>query len=101
MNIKSLKKGCCIALAVYIVLALAFYWIGGDQLHYRDVETDMLSASAPIGEITKDTVITQQIEVEGGQLTGLTLIGATYARQNTGTLKVEVLAGETVLQSSL
>ena len=62
MNIKSLKKGCCIALAVYIVLALAFYWIGGDQLHYRDVETDMLSAGAPIGEITKDTVITQQIE---------------------------------------
>ena len=97
MNIKSLKKGCCIALAVYIVLALAFYWIGGDQLHYRDVETDMLSAGAPIGEITKDTVITQQIEVEGGQLTGLTLIGATYARQNTGTLKVEVLDGETVL----
>ena len=97
MNIKSLKKGCCIALAVYIVLALAFYWIGGNQLHYRDVETDMLSAGAPIGEITKDTVITQQIEVEGGQLTGLTLIGATYARQNTGTLKVEVLDGETVL----
>lgn len=97
MNIRSLKKGCCIALAVYIVLALAFYWIGGDQLHYRDVETDMLSAGAPIGEITKDTVITQQIEVEGGQLTGLTLIGATYARQNTGTLKVEVLDGEDVL----
>lgn len=97
MNIKSLKKGCCIAIAVYIVLAAAFYWIGGDQLHYRDIETDMLSATTPIGEITKDTVITQQIAVEGGQLTGVSLMGATYARQNTGTLKVEVLDGDKVL----
>ena len=97
MNIKSLKKGCCIALAVYIVLALAFYWIGGAQLHYRDIETDMLSAGTPIGDITKDTVITQQISVEGGQLTGVSLVGATYARQNTGTLKIEVLDGDKVL----
>lgn len=97
MSIQSLKKGCRIAVVAYIVLAVAFYLIGGEQFHYRDNETDMLAATTPIGEITADTVVTQRISVEGGQLTGLTLAGATYARQNSGILQIEVLSEEQVL----
>lgn len=63
MNLQSLKKKCGAALAIYVLLAVLFYWIGGDQLRYRDNSTDMLTASEPVGEITKDTVITQQISV--------------------------------------
>lgn len=99
MTIQSLKKGCRIALAVYIVLAAAFYLIGGEQFHYRDNQTDMLAASMPIGEITKDTVITQQISVEGDQLTGLTFLSATYDRVNTGVLQIEVLEDGNVVGS--
>lgn len=99
MSIKSLKKGCRIAIAAYIVLAVAFYLIGGEQFHYRDNATDMLAASMPIGEITKDTVITQQIQVEGNQLTGLTFLSATYDRMNTGVLQIEVLEDGNVVGS--
>ena len=90
MNQKTLKKGCCIGLAVYLILAVLFYWIGGDQFKYRDDQTDMLSMGEPIGEITKDQTVTQRISVSGDQLTGLTFLGATYARQNTGNLLIEV-----------
>ena len=38
-------KGCAIALAVYMVLAVAFYWIAGDQLRFREERTDCVSAS--------------------------------------------------------
>lgn len=92
MNIQSLKKGCFITVTAYIILAVAFFLIGGDQFHYRNNVTDMLAAETPIGEITADTIVTQQINVDGGQLTELTFIGATYARQNTGILQIEVLA---------
>ena len=97
MNLQSLKKKCGAVLAIYVLLAVLFYWIGGDQLRYRDNSTDMLTASEPVGEITKDTVITQQISVAGGQLTELTFRGATYARQNQGTLAVEVCSDGRVL----
>lgn len=70
MSIQSLKKGCVIAVAAYIVFAIVFYLLGGNQFHYRENETDMLSASAPIGEITADTIVTQQISVEGGCASG-------------------------------
>lgn len=99
MTIQSLKKGCRIAIAVYIVLVVAFYLIGGEQFHYRDNQTDMLAASMPIGEITKDTVLTQQISVEGDQLTGLTFLSATYDRVNTGVLQIEVLEDGNVVGS--
>lgn len=52
-------------MAFYVVAAMLFYWIGGDQLRYRDSFTDMLTPSAPVGEITRDTVVTQQIRVSG------------------------------------
>ena len=97
MNLQSLKKKCGAVLAIYVLLAVPFYWIGGDQLRYRDNSTDMLTASEPVGEITKDTVITQQLTVTGGQLTELTFRGATYARKNQGTLVVEVCSDGRVL----
>lgn len=89
MNLQSLKKKCGIALALYVVAAMLFYWIGGDQLRYRDSLTDMLTPGEPVGEITRDTVVTQQIRVSG-RLMEITFRGATYARQNQGTLVIGI-----------
>ena len=35
LNMKRFQKGCMIVLACYIVLAVGFYWIAGDQLRYQ------------------------------------------------------------------
>ena len=51
MSEKQVRTGCVLALAAYIVLVLAFYWVSGEQLHFRDEETDAISAGEPIGEL--------------------------------------------------
>lgn len=97
MDQKTLKKGCAVALAVYVLLAIAFYFICGDQLKFRDDSTDMLSANGVIGEITSDMELIQPMRLDGDQLMGITLYGATYARENTGILHLELRSkGETL-----
>lgn len=91
MNAKKLKKGCIIALILYVILAIMFYVIGGQQLQYRTVKTDMLNPSMVIGEITKENVFEQSLKMEGDILTELSLMGATYQRENTGTLSLEIV----------
>ena len=90
MNSKRLKKGCAIALIAYIIFVILFYLIGGEQLHFRHEQSDMLTPSGVIGEITSDKVLEQEIVVNGDYLTSIKLMGATYARQNTGLLHVSV-----------
>ena len=99
MDQTKLKKGCAVALAIYVALAVAFYLICGDQLRYRDNQTDMLMPSSVIGEITSDVVVTQRIRPSGDRLTGITLFGATGARMNTGTLLIELFADGELLEN--
>ncbi len=92
MEQQKLKRGCVIALLLFVVFAAGFYFICGVQLRYRDDQTYMLNAVGVIGEITADTVIEQKIDPKGNLLTGLTLFGATYARKNTGQLVLELVS---------
>ena len=96
MNPKTLKKGCGIAVLAYLILAVLLNWIGGDQFRFKDSRTDMLTPSGVMNEITSDMVLEQQIPVDGDLLLAVDFMGATYARQNTGVLHVEVcdLSGE-------
>ncbi len=100
MNQKTLMKVCSVALVVYVLLAVAFYFICGDQLKFRDNTTDMLSANGVIGEITSDVVLSQKIDLSGDRLIGLTLYGATYERQNTGILRVELYSDDKLIALS-
>ena len=63
MNPTTLKKGCAIALLAYLIAVLLFYWIGGEQFHYRNSQTDMLTPSGVVNEITSDVVLEQKIEI--------------------------------------
>ena len=92
MSLKSVKKKCGIALAIYILIAVLFYFVGGEQLHFRDISVEMLAPGTVVGEITKDTVVTQNTAIEGEMLSSLAFRAATYARQNSGVLLVEVLS---------
>ena len=94
MNSKTLKKGCIVALIAYVVIAVLFYLIGGQQLRYRVIQKEMLNPSAVIGEITSDQVIEQPLSMEGDLLTELSLMAGTYQRTNTGVLRLEVLSTE-------
>lgn len=96
-----LKKGCLIAIVVFIAFVISFFFICGEQLHYRNSVTDMLSPFSTVGEITSDTVIEQRLKPEGDMLTGLTLMSATFNRENTGSLVLEILNGNQILDSAV
>lgn len=86
MDQKKLTKGCILAVLIYILLAVAFFLICGDQLKYYARATDMLSPTDNLGELTSESVVEQRLAASGDTLTGITLYAGTYNRSNTGRL---------------
>lgn len=89
-DIAALKKIGVITLACYAAVAILFYCVAGSQMSFSDSRTDMLSATAPTGEILAGTALTQPFTAQGDQLLGVTLYLSTYQRQNTSQLVVSV-----------
>ena len=98
MTVKGLRKISAIVMAVYIVSVLVFYFIGGDQLRFRGVLSDAVSPMNAVGEITAGTQIDQPFTAEGDALSHVQLFFSTYGRENTSTVRAEILApdGETL-----
>ena len=94
MDQKKLTKGCILALLIYIVLAVAFYMICGDQLQYYARATEMLSPTADLGELTADSLVEQRLDVKGDTLKSISLVPGTYNRANTGRLVLDFYDGE-------
>ena len=106
--LQSGKKKLAAVLAVYAVLAAAFYLLGGKQLHVRDAETDdMVTPTGDVNEIYAGSEITQPFALDADRITGVTLLTATYGRENGCHLTVSVsrngqtLASVTVPASAL
>lgn len=91
-----LKKRCGVVVLAYAIIVTLLYLIGGDQFHYEQSTTTMLTPTAVVGEITSDTSLTQELSVPGNQILDLTVKAATFARQNTGMLCFEIdnMAGD-------
>ena len=79
MTEKNVQKGCALVLAVYVILTAAFYWITGDQLRFRDDETDFVSASEPIGELVQGVEICQPFVAEADEINSVSMLLSTYA----------------------
>ena len=94
MDIKQLRKGCALALVVYFALSLLFFWIAGNQLHFRDEKTDMLSASSPVGELLQGTQLRQPFVAEADSLRGVSLFLSTFARNNDSKLTVQIIEAD-------
>ena len=103
MSEKQVKKGCALALVIYIVLALAFYWVSGGQLHYRDDETDTISASEPIGELVQGMEIRQPFTATADAILSVDMLLSTYARENTAHVTIGIVdaSGLTLAQTEL
>lgn len=91
MTEKNVKKGCALVLAVYVILAIAFYWIAGNQLRFRDDETDFVSASEPIGELVQGMEIRQPFVAEADEISTVSMLLSTYARENTCSVLVSIV----------
>lgn len=99
MSQAALRKGCALALAVFCLLALAFWLIAGDAIRFRDESTELQQNIGIVGELTSEIELSQRIYVPEGRLVSVELLTGTYARENTGTLVVDVYRGGELLGS--
>ena len=108
MDIQKLKKGCAAAVILYIALAILFYFVGGEQLHWMNKDTDPVSPVNHVGELTAGIQVWQPFVAEGEQLTGADIRFSTFARENSAAVRLSVaeedgtqLAAVTVPSSEL
>lgn len=86
----SIKRFSSIALLVYAIVAVLFYFIAGDSLYQTIYHSDMVSVKSTCGEIVKGSEIRQNFTVENDTLECLVIMGATYDRVNDDVLEIEV-----------
>lgn len=107
MNEKiNVKKLSIILIIVYLVIGIAFYFIGGEQLHFAK-SNDSLSygvIDSPIGEILDNTKIEQDFIVNADIINKISIKTATYARTNKGNLFISLVdkqSGNTLLNQTV
>lgn len=81
---KKAKKLLVWFAAAYWVLVLIVYLVAHPQFRYTTVVSDALSASTVIGEIVDGMEIRQTVKVPAEELTEISVLAATYGRQNDG-----------------
>ncbi len=90
MTAKSVRRVCMITLAAYVLLALAFFWIAGDQLHFREEVTEAIHAVQPVGELVRGMELRQGFTARADELLSVEMLLSTYDRKNTARLVVRI-----------
>lgn len=99
MNVKKNKstqinflKIFVILISLYIVFAIAFYFLVGYQLHYRQSKgnIDMLNDEAVVTELYSGVVVEQKFNSKIQRLKSISVQWGTYYRENVGTVTMEL-----------
>ena len=98
-----IKKIFCRILCVYLFLVISFYFLAGDQLHYRTSRGNMEipPAESSTTELSAGTVVEQRFISRIQRIESVSVQWGTYYRPNTGTVTIELLhadSGEVLLQ---
>ncbi|MBQ6478093.1 MAG: ABC transporter permease [Erysipelotrichaceae bacterium] len=96
---KKLKKVLSVILFLYAVLAVAFYFLAGEQLKYKESieKITMSEADAVTDEIVKGMDVTQEFVNTVDRIESVSLVFTKFYREGKGNLIVDLLDGERVL----
>jgi ABC-2 type transport system permease protein len=88
-----LAQGCAIFITVYALLSVMLYFIAGDQFQTKISDKSIMSVEGtkPVGELQIGNSIEQTFIMESDMVDSISLKFATYSRQNTGTVRVQLL----------
>lgn len=103
MDLKKSKKLLTVITAVYWALVILIYLVASPQFHRVSAVSDALSPSTTVGELIDGVTLTQRLYAPAEELTGISLLTATYGRANTGTLSLTLTnrAGEMLFSKEL
>jgi ABC-type polysaccharide/polyol phosphate export systems, permease component len=88
----NVKKVCVVIFACYVALAVAFYFLAGEQLHFRDSRGNIKMPVANSGtvELIAGTKIEQVFTPRIQRLKQISVTWGDYGRKNRGTVIVEL-----------
>lgn len=93
-----------IAAAVYLAAVAVFYWLAGDQLHYRASRNNipMPTAETAAAELSRGVTVEQAFTPVIDRLESVSVQWGTYYRQNSGTVTMALYTadGEPVLSQT-
>lgn len=94
MNRRCVKNLFLIGL-VYVFLSAAFYYIAGDEMHYKIVSSDMPVAENVVDPISEGIVIQQNFISQGDKIDRISLLIATYGRKLEGSMALSLIEANT------
>ncbi len=88
----ALYKMIPLILTAYVILAVLFFYLADDQLHYRDAKgnLELPPCNAATIELVQGTMVEQFFQTNIQRLEEISVQIGTYYRQNQGTLKIEL-----------
>ena len=92
-----IAKGCLILILAFVLAASVLYLVAHDQILYREVTHTVEDSDwqTPVGEITADAPIEQDITLDAEWLDSVSIRTGTYDRTNTGTLWITLMDQQT------
>ena len=90
MNFEKAKKLLTQLSVFYFLLAAMIFFVAGDGFRHEIVNGSALSPSSVIGEIVDGMVVEQRLPLGADHVEALNLQVATFGRQNTGILHVDI-----------
>lgn len=89
----NIKKPLVIVVVTYLVLIVLFYWLAGDQLHYRASRGNFEQPPSDSGtvELIQGAVVEQTFTAKIQRLQSVSVQWGTYYRPNAGTVTMELL----------
>ncbi|CAH0438855.1 MULTISPECIES: ABC transporter permease [Clostridium] len=94
MNEKTnIKKIGIVAILIYIIIGVAFYFVGGEQLKFSESNSNesYYKAQSTIGGITQQIELKQEFLCDTDYIKAIKFKVGTYARKNNGNLYVSIL----------
>lgn len=89
----NIPKNLLLTAGAYLLLVVLFYWLAGDQLHYRNSrgDFDLPVAEAGTVELVQGAAVEQTFHVKIQRLQSVSVQWGTYYRPNAGTVTMELV----------
>lgn len=95
----NMHRVVAVGLAAYAILVVLFYFLAGEQLHFRQSRGTLVMPAAEAGtvELVQGAEVVQQFTAEIQRLTGVSVQWGTYYRPNVGIITMSLFQGEMLL----
>ncbi|KLU64363.1 teichoic acid translocation permease protein TagG [Desulfosporosinus acididurans] len=89
----TIAQGCALVIVIYSILAVCFYFIGGEQLKYTPSQEYKATekSTTTIGEIRRNMTVMQTFIAQTDEVQRVSLLFATGGKQNPGVALIRIL----------